>query len=39
MPAPSFAPFIIARPWLSKLVKPIANFYINAAGYRKLGLR
>ncbi|KAK0652990.1 cytochrome b-c1 complex subunit 7 [Cercophora newfieldiana] len=39
MPAPSLAPFIRARPWLSKLVTPVANMYSNAAGYRQMGLR
>ncbi|KAF2648505.1 14 kDa subunit of cytochrome bd ubiquinol oxidase [Lophiostoma macrostomum CBS 122681] len=27
------------RPWLSRWVKPLAEWYVNAAGYRKLGLR
>ncbi|KAI1418695.1 putative ubiquinol--cytochrome-c reductase [Hypoxylon sp. FL1857] len=31
--------FILRRPWLHKLLKPVANWYINAAGYHKLGLR
>ncbi|KAK0619237.1 cytochrome b-c1 complex subunit 7 [Immersiella caudata] len=39
MPALSAAPFISARPWLKKLVLPFANWYANAAGYRKIGLR
>ncbi|KAK4448268.1 cytochrome b-c1 complex subunit 7 [Podospora aff. communis PSN243] len=39
MTAPSLAPFIIARPWLKSLVMPLANWYGNAAGYRKMGLR
>lgn len=38
MSAPSLAPFIIKRPWLLKLCMPIANWYVNAAGYRRLGL-
>ena len=39
MSAPSLAPFILKRPWLQKWVQPLANWYINAAGYRQLGLR
>jgi ubiquinol-cytochrome c reductase subunit 7 len=37
MPA-SLAPFIASRPWLLKLVKPVAGWYANAAGYRQMGL-
>ncbi|KAK6076734.1 ubiquinol-cytochrome C reductase complex 14kD subunit [Seiridium cupressi] len=36
---PSLAPFIMKRPWLRNFFKPVANWYANAAGYRKLGLR
>ncbi|KAI1826015.1 cytochrome b-c1 complex subunit 7 [Xylaria intraflava] len=39
MSYPSFAPFILKRPWLKKLVMPIADWYCNTAGYRQLGLR
>ncbi|KAL3481582.1 cytochrome b-c1 complex subunit 7 [Aspergillus californicus] len=39
MSAPSIASHIVKRPWLSKWVMPIANWYTNAAGYRRLGLR
>jgi hypothetical protein len=39
MSVPSFAPFIKKTPWLHKLLKPMANWYVDAAGYRKLGLR
>ncbi|TVY89719.1 Cytochrome b-c1 complex subunit [Lachnellula willkommii] len=39
MSAPSLANAILKRPWLTKLVKPIAAWYADAAGYRKLGLR
>lgn len=39
MSAPSLAPFVNKRPWLQKWVKPLANWYANAAGYRQLGLR
>ncbi|KAG6001951.1 Cytochrome b-c1 complex subunit 7 [Claviceps maximensis] len=39
MPAYSLAPFILRRPWLAKMLMPAANWYANAAGYKKLGLR
>ncbi|KAI9367549.1 cytochrome b-c1 complex subunit 7 [Aspergillus egyptiacus] len=39
MSAPSLGKFIVQRPWLHRWVKPIANWYMDAAGYRKLGLR
>ncbi|KAF2013759.1 hypothetical protein BU24DRAFT_442710 [Aaosphaeria arxii CBS 175.79] len=39
MSAPSLAPFILKRPWLQKFVSPLAKWYVNAAGYRQLGLR
>ena len=39
MSAPSLAPFIMKRPWRQRWVKPLANWYCNAAGYRQLGLR
>ncbi|KAM7187986.1 Cytochrome b-c1 complex subunit 7 [Rhypophila sp. PSN 637] len=39
MSAPHFAGFIRARPWLHRLVQPVANWYGNAAAYRQLGLR
>ncbi|EFY86396.1 Cytochrome b-c1 complex subunit 7 [Metarhizium acridum] len=35
----SLAPFILRRPWLANMVMPAANWYANAAGYKKLGLR
>ncbi|KAJ6784680.1 hypothetical protein PWT90_00423 [Aphanocladium album] len=35
----SLAPFVLRRPWLTKLMMPAASWYANAAGYRKLGLR
>lgn len=35
----SLAPFVLRRPWLTKLMMPAATWYANAAGYRKLGLR
>ncbi|KAL7622957.1 Cytochrome b-c1 complex subunit 7 [Parahypoxylon ruwenzoriense] len=36
---PTLAPFILKRPWLTNLLKPVANWYTNASGYRQLGLR
>lgn len=39
MPHYSLAPFIQARPWLRKMITPIAQWYGNASGYRQLGLR
>ncbi|ORY65532.1 cytochrome b-c1 complex subunit 7 [Pseudomassariella vexata] len=36
---PSLAPFILKRPWLTKMFKPLATWYTSAAGYRQLGLR
>ncbi|KAF4943970.1 hypothetical protein FGADI_13051 [Fusarium gaditjirri] len=35
----SLAPFILRRPWLARLFKPAATWYVNAAGYRQLGLK
>ncbi|KAF7553427.1 hypothetical protein G7046_g7109 [Stylonectria norvegica] len=35
----SLAPFILRRPWLARLFKPAATWYVNAAGYRQMGLR
>lgn len=35
----SLAPFVLRRPWLTKMMMPAASWYANAAGYRKLGLR
>ena len=39
MSAPSLAPYILKRPWLQNWLKPLSNWYCNAAGYRQLGLR
>ncbi|OXV10083.1 hypothetical protein Egran_02156 [Elaphomyces granulatus] len=39
MSAPSFANYVIKRPWLKRWVMPLAEWYSNAAGYRRLGLR
>ncbi len=36
--APTLAPAILKRPWLKKMVMPLANWYANAAGYRQMGL-
>lgn len=35
----TLAPFVAKRPWLQSALKPLANWYANAAGYRQLGLR
>ncbi|KAL6714961.1 Cytochrome b-c1 complex subunit 7, mitochondrial [Lecanora helva] len=39
MSAPSLAKYITKRPWLKRWMKPLANWYADAAGYRKLGLK
>ncbi|KAI4278113.1 MAG: hypothetical protein LQ337_001257 [Flavoplaca oasis] len=39
MSAPSMTKFITKRPWLKRWIVPLANWYADAAGYRKLGLR
>ncbi|RQM05502.1 hypothetical protein DH86_00001531 [Scytalidium sp. 3C] len=39
MSAPSFTSFVVKRPWLKNALTPLSNWYCNAAGYRKLGLR
>ncbi|KAF2418247.1 14 kDa subunit of cytochrome bd ubiquinol oxidase [Tothia fuscella] len=39
MSQPSLAKFVIKRPWLKRWMTPLANWYVDAAGYRKLGLR
>lgn len=39
MSAPSLAGYIVKRPWLKRWMMPLANWYADAAGYRKLGLR
>ncbi|KAI9871539.1 MAG: Cytochrome b-c1 complex subunit 7 [Pleopsidium flavum] len=39
MSAPSLTKFIIKRPWLKRWMTPLANWYADAAGYRKLGLK
>ncbi|KAF1820413.1 14 kDa subunit of cytochrome bd ubiquinol oxidase [Dissoconium aciculare CBS 342.82] len=39
MSTPSLAPFINKRPWLQRWMKPLSEWYMDNAGYRKLGLR
>merc|ERR1711939_15754 len=39
MSNPSLAKFVVKRPWLNSWMKPLANWYSNAAGYRQLGLK
>ncbi|EDN94702.1 hypothetical protein SS1G_10576 [Sclerotinia sclerotiorum 1980 UF-70] len=39
MSAPSLASWISKKPGLLKMMKPLASWYANAAGYRQLGLR
>jgi ubiquinol-cytochrome c reductase subunit 7 len=39
MSAPSLTSYIVKRPWLKRWMMPIANWYTDAAGYRKLGLK
>ncbi|ROV94541.1 hypothetical protein VMCG_08204 [Cytospora schulzeri] len=39
MSTPSLAPYILKRPWLHNFIKPMANWYANASGYRQMGLR
>jgi hypothetical protein len=35
----SFAPYVKSSRTLSKWVTPIAQWYVNVSGYRKMGLR
>ncbi|KAK4201449.1 cytochrome b-c1 complex subunit 7 [Triangularia verruculosa] len=39
MPAPSLVNYVTKRPWLHKLLQPVANWYTNASLYRQMGLR
>ncbi|KAJ9642451.1 Cytochrome b-c1 complex subunit 7 [Coniosporium apollinis] len=39
MSQPSLSGFIIRRPWLRRWLQPMANWYADASGYRKLGLK
>ncbi|KAJ4302386.1 Cytochrome b-c1 complex subunit 7 [Collariella sp. IMI 366227] len=36
---PSFYGVVSKRPWLMSMLKPLSNWYVNAAGYRQVGLR
>ncbi|KAL5363658.1 cytochrome b-c1 complex subunit 7 [Aspergillus floccosus] len=39
MSAPSLTSYIVKRPWLKNWMMPLANWYADAAGYRRLGLK
>lgn len=39
MSVPSFTNYVVKRPFLRRWMQPIAEWYTNAAGYRRLGLR
>ena len=39
MSTPSFANFVVKRPWLNRWMQPLSKWYFDNAGYRKLGLR
>lgn len=39
MAPPSLAPYVLRRAWLKNALAPVANWYADAAGYRKMGLR
>ncbi|KAL9582212.1 MAG: hypothetical protein Q9212_003423 [Teloschistes hypoglaucus] len=39
MSAPSMTRFVMKRPWLKRWMQPLSEWYANAAGYRKIGLR
>ncbi|KZZ86985.1 ubiquinol-cytochrome c reductase complex 14 kDa protein [Ascosphaera apis ARSEF 7405] len=39
MSAPSLYKQVVARPWLKRILKPVASWYTDAAGYRKMGLK
>ena len=39
MSYPTHAPFIQQRPWLMRWMRPLARWYFDNSGYRKLGLR
>ncbi|KAI5837624.1 cytochrome b-c1 complex subunit 7 [Morchella snyderi] len=38
MPPLSIAKSIVARPWLQRVLSPVANRYADLAGYRQIGL-
>ncbi|KAJ5610312.1 hypothetical protein N7510_007031 [Penicillium lagena] len=39
MSAPSLTNFIVKRPWLQRWMMPLSQWYADAAGYRRLGLK
>ncbi|RAH61884.1 ubiquinol-cytochrome c reductase complex 14 kDa protein [Aspergillus piperis CBS 112811] len=39
MSAPSLASYIVKRPFLKRWMMPIAQWYTDASGYRRLGLK
>lgn len=39
MSVPSLTSYVVKRPYLKRWLQPIAEWYTNAAGYRRLGLR
>ncbi|KAF2399167.1 ubiquinol-cytochrome c reductase subunit 7 [Trichodelitschia bisporula] len=39
MSQPSLTNFIVKRPWLKAWMRPLAGWYADLSGYRKLGLR
>ncbi|KAJ5081547.1 Ubiquinol-cytochrome c reductase complex 14 kDa protein [Penicillium alfredii] len=39
MSAPSLTSYIVKRPWLKRWMTPLAQWYTDAAGYRRLGLK
>ena len=39
MSVPSLANYIVKRPALRRWIQPIAEWYANASGYRRLGLK
>lgn len=39
MSQPSITNFIVKRPWLRRWMVPLANWYTDLAGYRKMGLK
>ncbi|OKL58931.1 hypothetical protein UA08_05771 [Talaromyces atroroseus] len=39
MSVPSLTSYVVKRPYLKRWLQPVAEWYTNAAGYRRLGLR
>ncbi|KAJ5238560.1 ubiquinol-cytochrome c reductase complex 14 kDa protein [Penicillium chermesinum] len=39
MSAPSITNYIVKRPWLKRWMTPLAQWYTDAAGYRRIGLK